>query len=127
MKKLTLFIWLLFIFIMSSYNSEISSNLSMGVVDLLNLSTRYHIYIRKLAHAFEFFILGILIFRITKGNIFSIVIPVVFAFLDEIHQFYVPGRTMNIMDVLIDSTGVVSAYFLYKMYSFVYRKEIITS
>ena len=117
MKKLTLFFWLIFIFIMSSMDADSSGALSKSIVDILGITiSNGHYLVRKMGHAVEFFILGLLVFRITKGNILSLLFPITFACLDEIHQFFVPGRFMFIGDVFIDSTGVVFAFILYRYY-----------
>jgi VanZ family protein len=39
-------------------------------------------------------------------------ISVVYAFSDEIHQFFVPGRFVSLKDILIDGAGNLCAIFL---------------
>ena len=68
--------------------------------------------IRKSAHVFLFFCLG-LSFAMTvksygvKRNIF--LVTVIFCFLyaasDEFHQFFIDGRSAEIRDVMIDTIG----------------------
>ena len=74
----------------------------------------YSIYpVRKAAHAFEYFVLFILVFLFIncyeidfkKKLIYSIVICVLYAISDEVHQLFVPGRDGNVMDVVVDSLG----------------------
>ncbi len=37
---------------------------------------------------------------------------IVYAFVDEIHQFYVPGRSFSQLDLVKDMAGVVAAWIL---------------
>lgn len=76
--------------------------------------------LRKIAHFTEFGILSILFFRaiiqttnrapIFWSNFFSIV----YAILDEFHQYFVPGRYTNLIDVIIDSLGAIILLLLYR-------------
>lgn len=74
--------------------------------------------IRKGAHIAEYAILGLLLAGAIIGQekvkdtnkkeiVMSIIIGVIYACSDEIHQIFVPGRAGMIRDVLIDSVGVV--------------------
>lgn len=74
----------------------------------------YSIYpVRKAAHAFEYFVLFVLVFLfincyeidIKKKLIYSIIVCVLYAISDEVHQLFVPGRDGNVMDVVVDSLG----------------------
>ncbi len=80
--------------------------------------------IRKLAH-FTIYTLGgaITVIFVSKFNItnrkeiiYSLIFCLIYAILDEIHQYYVPGRSCDIKDVLIDtlgaSIGIFFAHFL---------------
>ena len=66
--------------------------------------------VRKVAHFTEYFILGILLLLTfnsygIKNWYIPIIICVLYALSDEVHQYFVPGRACRILDVLIDSTG----------------------
>ena len=69
--------------------------------------------IRKIAHFSEFAVLGILIYlnlwEFSKKNIivYSSLLSVLYAALDEIHQLFVDGRCCSVKDVLIDSAGAL--------------------
>ena len=69
--------------------------------------------IRKLAHFTIFFILGISIIlflyttKLPKKSIIAISSCIIFAILDETHQIFTIGRTPQVLDVLIDSTGSI--------------------
>jgi VanZ family protein len=77
-----------------------------------------HHYIRKCAHFAEYFILSLLILRgIRAGRpgarfawaLAAIAIVAGYAALDELHQYFVPGRTAAVGDVLIDTSGGIAA------------------
>lgn len=72
-------------------------------------------------HLFAFFFLNaFLMISITKGKIknkklilLAIIISIIYAGLDEFHQYFVLGRSSTISDVLIDSVGILIATGIY--------------
>ena len=125
-----LIIWMIIIFVMSSFNGESSGNQSNFIVkiisEIFSISNVNYLsfIIRKLAHFTEYFILGILVInnfkKINKKIIFgSIIFCMLYAFTDEFHQLFVSGRSGQIIDVLIDSFGSmcgIYGYLLFKNY-----------
>ena len=91
-----------------------------------NLSTDLGIWdtiLRKSAHIAEYFILTFLLYRAFKGSFamvafYLICWPALLSFLyavsDEIHQKFVPTRSGDLTDILIDSLGIISFYILLK-------------
>ena len=87
--------------------------------------------VRKCAHASEYALLGalVLLTACTYANMSpktvaaAVIISVLYAASDEFHQRFVPGRSCQFTDVLIDSAGVMvgvgficlSWYFLQKI------------
>lgn len=74
------------------------SPLSLGVA---------HALVRKCAHFTEY---GVLYWLLAHGPLagrpyLAFAICVAWAFLDEGHQIFVPGRTASLYDVALDSTG----------------------
>lgn len=72
--------------------------------------------IRKTAHFSEYFILSIISYATLredknrkKSAIYTIIICFLYAGSDELHQYFVPGRAMKFLDVLIDTMGAISA------------------
>lgn len=71
--------------------------------------------VRKGAHLTEYAVLGMLLLGswnfsdISKkrASIFSWVVGTLYAATDEIHQLFVPGRSGQLTDVMIDSLGVL--------------------
>lgn len=130
-----LVIWMIFIFIMSSFNGNISSNHSGTIVDLIyNLfdisdTEKVSLIVRKCAHVSEFFILGILVINlISKYNVkysylISFIVCVLYASSDEFHQLFVPGRSGQVTDIFIDMIGTI--FSLLVMYLFnKFRKKV---
>lgn len=65
--------------------------------------------VKKSAHIFEYTVLFLLWFRAlgNKNPLQAITFSIVYAFTDEIHQLFVPGRTGRLRDVGIDSIGMM--------------------
>ena len=67
--------------------------------------------VRKLAHFTIYLILGILmtnyidVYKMDKKILISLIICFLYAISDETHQLFVPGRSGEIKDVLIDTFG----------------------
>lgn len=96
-------LWMILIFYMSSI-PDLPSN-KLFIIDFL---------FKKTAHLFEYTVLFLLWYRaLGKRSPFeAMIISVVYAFSDEIHQLFVPGRTGLLRDVGIDSISIVVASLL---------------
>lgn len=73
-----------------------------------------HMLIRKAAHFTNY---GILFWLLIRGPLqgrpyIALAICVAYAFMDEGHQIFVPGRTASFYDVAIDSSGALFSRFL---------------
>jgi len=87
----------------------------------LKTNLEYDFFLRKIVHITEYFIFTFLLYRAFRGS-FNInfirlfMYPAAFAFLyaisDEIHQYFVLGRSCSTQDVLIDSIGIIGFYIL---------------
>lgn len=66
-----------------------------------------------------FFFAGFFLIATTRGKlqvelfILTLAIAIVYGMSDELHQFFVPGRYPDILDVLTDSIGILSMGILY--------------
>lgn len=82
----------------------------------------WHFYIRKTGHFVGYFILSLLLFRAWRATFpfsgmswaiqwarISFFMTALVACLDEWHQTYLPKRTGNVHDVLLDSTAALVA------------------
>lgn len=122
---LLVILWMIFIFVMSSFDATSSSNQSNFIVDIITSIINIKdiellsLIIRKLAHFIEYFILGILVInfitRYDKKIIIAILLCIIYATSDEIHQIFVPGRSCQIIDIMIDSLGSIMGIYLYKL------------
>lgn len=75
-------------------------------------------FLRKVAHAVEFGVLTLLVARAfrraerwdaKRALAGAFVISVLYAFSDELHQTFVPGRSPSLRDVGVDALGIVVA------------------
>ena len=127
--KLTLVIlWMTLIFLFSNQKADDSSKLSDGLIVKVanvfvdkNLSTneketileKYTTLVRKTAHFGIYLVLGILVINLLVEYdinikyliLISLMICLLYSISDEVHQLFIDGRSGEIRDVLIDSTG----------------------
>jgi VanZ family protein len=70
--------------------------------------------IRKLAHFTNYAILFWLLIRgpLEGRPYVALGCCIIYAFLDEGHQIFVPGRTASLYDVALDSSGALFSRFL---------------
>lgn len=132
-------IWMIIIFTFSNQKAQESTKMSDGVIEktigniykithkntkeekLTEIKTKYTKPIRKLAHFTIYMILGILVtitlkeYNINKNIILiSILICMLYAISDEIHQIFISGRSGEIKDVIIDTCGSTLGIILNK-------------
>lgn len=138
MKKILsyflLVFWLSVIFYFSNQSGTISSSGSGGIIynilnsiyNIFNIDTQnlsyiteiLHNPIRELVHVMEYFVLGILTLNCLKQNNVDkkVLITIMFCFIysvtDEIHQMFVPGRTFEYYDIIMDNLGAILAVTL---------------
>jgi len=87
--------------------------------------------IRKSAHFFLYFILGALMFwalhpavRSQKRRVLiSVLIVAGYAALDEFHQSFIPGRSAEVRDVLIDTVGGLAGILTLLTLSLIWQKH----
>lgn len=110
-------------FIVPSF-AEMDSQMQVSFADMIDHP------IRKMAHAAEYAVLGFLLtgsYADTNRKRFSrFCIPAglgaLYAVSDELHQLFVPGRSCELTDMLIDSSGVILGT-LFGLLIFVYWKS----
>ncbi len=117
------------IFFFSSQPAEISGPLSEGLIykvlklisvfseeELIIISESLNGIVRKLAH-FSIYsgfsmLMYLMLLRYNIKNKTSAVLAFIICFFyavsDEIHQYFVPGRSCELRDIFIDSCGIVS-------------------
>ena len=93
------------IFIISSIPGQVINAVGLGDEDL-------HIN----GHFILFFILCLLLYKPTRNIPHTIVISLIYAISDELHQLYVPLRSASMFDVCTDTLGILLAgVFLWKI------------
>ena len=128
-------IWMGIIFCFSNQNANDSTKVSDGfITTVINfligndlsidekeiLLEKCSFYVRKLAHFTLYFVFGILIltllyqYKFKNKVLIGIVFCIIYSCSDELHQLFIPGRSGEFRDVLIDSIGSIVGIFFYK-------------
>lgn len=136
-------LWMAFIFSMSAKNSTQSSSISGGftykILSMFFAQFRsidkttqdsivegLQFVVRKGAHFTAYAILGGLCFadlrvldkfKLKINFIIALVISALYAASDELHQYFVPGRSCEIRDVMIDSLGALTGIIVVIIFS----------
>ena len=129
-------IWLAFIYVLSSENGITSSNSSNKIMYFVRniiykdfnqfdeklknvINRRLSLIVRKSAHIFLFMILFILVFNFCfllfdyrMSCLCSLILVLIFAIIDEIHQGFVYGRARSLGDIFIDMIGGFIGYLI---------------
>lgn len=139
LSVLLVIFWMGFIFSFSNTKGDASSSFSeellikiievvtpyeKGSEEMEKLVDKLHFPFRKLAHFTIYFILGVLVinaflaFNMPKYSIiYAVLICILYAISDEVHQLYVNDRKGNLGDVLLDSSGsCLSIYLISRFY-----------
>ena len=136
------------IFSFSAQDGETSGGLSLRIsqlgVELWNsltgrnwseyfveeLASYFENPVRKLAHFAEYAVMGFLIHSLfacwekrgKKWLLFTLIWVFLSAGADELHQLFVPGRSGNFPDVLLDTSGgLAGALFCILVFRWIYR------
>ena len=88
--------------------------------DFLPEATQMEGPLRKVAHFLEYACTGVLLFGVWKpwkeigkrSFLFSFLWIAFTAAVDELHQYFVPGRNSALKDVVIDTSGGITGLFL---------------
>lgn len=139
-------LWMGFIFYQSSQSGETSNEISHEIINQISNQVKpstliekgqvqepkqgientpsfetLNVMIRKSAHAFEFFVLALLLawvlteyhFNSWKLASLTLIGVCLYAASDEFHQFFVEGRSARLFDVFVDSTGGIIGICLF--------------
>ena len=128
-----LVVWMCVIFLFSSQPSDESSKVSgtvcervvedanrvlkleMNQARVQSVAESIEYPVRKAAHMTEYAILGLLSFAFYRGILkkekrqflAALLTAAVYAATDEFHQYFIPGRSAEVMDVCIDTLGAL--------------------
>ena len=122
-KIIILVLWMLVIFLLSNQTGSESTSLSDKVICSMFNNCNPEVYsfiVRKFAHFIIYFILGIFCYMNFKndkeGVLNAIILCILYAFTDEMHQMYINSRSGEFRDIIIDSLGSISSILLmYKL------------
>ncbi len=103
--------WTVLIFVLSSIPNLKGPDLGFSWQDKLEHFLFYGVYGVTLIRAFYF--QGRFTQLQKQALLFAIFFGILYAISDEIHQYFVPGRKMDVLDVLADSLGVAAGAWLY--------------
>jgi VanZ family protein len=135
-------LWCVAIFYQSNKPAELSDMDSLYIVELINnlLKTIFgaeivsisNFIVRKSAHFIEYMVLGILFFisyyngKLKNVFLISFLSGLAYSVSDELHQIFVPGRTAKIIDVGVDSTGIITGLCLITFFILRKRRSAIS-
>lgn len=123
----------------------LSRKISTGIIDIANLdkdlnqSQKQQLIInvdrvvRKTAHFTLYTIVGIILMlylstteiRLKNKIIITLIIGIIYATSDEIHQKFVADRTSSITDIFIDTAGVLFGVFIISILTCKKRKALL--
>lgn len=133
-KIILIIAWMITIFIFSSQqgteSGDTSRKFTVAIIQIITGKSLapndpfiegVQLFVRKMAHFSIYAVGGFLIMnyayttkRTAKQKIlYSIVAGGAYAITDEIHQFFVPERSAQILDVGIDTAGVIIGVLIY--------------
>ncbi|MGE5330013.1 MAG: VanZ family protein [Deltaproteobacteria bacterium] len=138
-------IWMCVIFLFSSNPAQKSDNQSLFVIEMINkaanslgfqgelLDDSWNYFIRKIAHGWEYAVLCMLLYLAVSALGFAdkklflsaLLICMLYAVTDEIHQMFVPGRAAKVMDVMIDTSGGFLGLVFMKIIEVLWHKKRI--
>lgn len=134
--SLLIIIWMGAIFTFSSQVSDKSSNTSgntirfvlnkLQITKNMNKQQENELVeslqgpVRKMAHFSVYALGGIISYMLfsqyeisnKKRIVYSLLLCMIYAITDECHQYFVPGRSCELRDILIDSSGALLGIFI---------------
>ena len=144
--------WMGLIFSFSSQPADESSKVSGGLCHRIvcSVNDTFHLQmtrertkeiaevieypVRKAAHMTEYAILGLLSFAFYSGfaalkkrnYLYALFTTAFYAATDEFHQYFIPGRSAELRDVLIDTSGAaIALLLLYLIMARGCRKKVV--
>ncbi|MHA1150522.1 MAG: VanZ family protein [Promethearchaeota archaeon] len=81
--------------------------------------------VNTLLHMAEFGLLSFLVafgFRDKANDFMLVFLTILYAVLDEIHQYFVPNRFFDLYDITIDAIGVILGFLAFIITQLLYQK-----
>jgi VanZ family protein len=116
LKKIIKFIpSIIWMFIIFYFSSRSTTGIGTNQVD--------RFLILKSFHLIEYAILAFLLLLAITKNKLAVIVGYLYAVSDEIHQYFIPGRTGRFRDTLIDLIGILIGIFIFnKIFPLIKRK-----
>lgn len=135
------------IFLFSTETGELSNDRSgslkealLSLLDPILPELLYNFideHIRQLAHFALYFALGVTVSLSVRSGFYiwnstakpilpyliALIICIIYAAFDELHQYFVPGRSCRIIDVGIDSLGAFISIGLHFIITLIHKKR----
>ena len=133
-KLILVILWMSLIFFFSNQKSDDSSKLSDGlIVKVANVFVdkdlsikekeiileKYTTIVRKIAHFGIYLVLGVLVinllleYNVKHVILVSLIFCLLYSVSDEIHQLFIEGRSGEVRDIIIDSSGALMGIYSY--------------
>ncbi|MDN5710195.1 MAG: VanZ family protein [Planococcus sp. (in: firmicutes)] len=127
-------LWMVLIFMLSHQPAGVSGGISSEIVQQVFEAVAsfipvefetLHTLFRKSAHFLAYLVLGILFAQALEKNgmalgraaLWAFALSALYAASDEFHQLFIPGRSGEIRDVLIDSAGAATGLVCYWLFA----------
>lgn len=125
------------IFVLSSQNGDASNDTSISLTSFLlsadfDFALLINFIVRKIAHLLEYAALAVPVYLFaesfsiseTLSCILSVLFTALYAVSDEIHQYFVEGRSCQIDDVFLDSAGgLIAVIIIHSIFMGLRRKS----
>jgi VanZ family protein len=85
-----------------------------GIPSLSSGLGDWDLALRKIAHVSIYAVLGALLVRAIRHDLFAVLAAVAYAVSDEVHQHFIPGRSGAILDVFFDAIGVLAGIVIFR-------------
>ena len=96
---------MLMIFAVSSMPGKLVNSMGLG-------KESYHVN----GHFFLFFMLCFAYYKATKSIWKSVLLTIIYGIADELHQIFVPLRSVSMFDIFVDATGgALAGLILWKL------------
>ena len=132
---------MILMFIFSNQKGETSSKVSNTIAEAMNIESdnkwvepsvqplMLGLNLMKYAHIIIYFFMGVSAYYALKESLglrkrvlYSFTICYGYAVFDEIHQFFVPGRTSGIIDTFVDAVGFLIAIIICVILTLIWKK-----
>ncbi len=106
-------IWMIFIFILSSQSSEKFQEISYSIKWLKFQSFIAHFTLYFILGFFYMNFLHLYVKNKIKKILYYFLLIIFYSIFDEIHQYFVPGRFFEIIDILFNIIGATTLVIIF--------------